>query len=56
MTVREAAARLGMSPSWFREVAKAEGLEVRRRSRQPGVNWATVEIFIARSKVPVSKR
>jgi hypothetical protein len=40
-----------MSPGSFRSVAKQEGIEIRRRSRQPGVNWGDVERCIARSRI-----
>jgi hypothetical protein len=42
---------LGMSVSSFRSVAKEQGIEVWRRSRQPGVKWTDVEAFIARSRI-----
>jgi hypothetical protein len=39
VTVGQAPAGLGVSASWFRGLAKAEGIEIRRRGRQPGVDW-----------------
>jgi hypothetical protein len=51
VTVAEAARRLRMSRSWFRALAKHEGIEVQRRGRQPGVNWQDVEAFISRSRI-----
>ena len=51
VTVPQAARRLGISPGLFRSVAKEEGTEVCRRSRQPGVNWGDVERFISRYRV-----
>ena len=51
VTVAEAARRLSLSPSGFRGLAKSEGIEVRRRSQKPGVNWTDVESFIARSRI-----
>jgi hypothetical protein len=51
VTVEEAARRLDRSPSWFRALAKQEGIEVRRGGRRPGVSWADVEQFIARSRI-----
>jgi len=50
ITVLEAASRVGISPSWFRAVAKVEGIEIRRRSRKPGVNWVSVARWIESSK------
>jgi hypothetical protein len=46
-----AARRLGMSKAWFRAVAKSEGIGVVRRGSQPGVDWAIVAAFIARSGI-----
>jgi hypothetical protein len=40
-----------MSSAWFRALTKSEGIDVVRRDRNPGVDWATVEAFIARSKI-----
>lgn len=51
VTVAEAARRLAMSPSWFKEMAKAEGISVGRRGRAPGVRWSEVEALIARSRI-----
>lgn len=51
VTVGEAARRLGMSVSWFKEWADGEGIEVRRRGRGPGVNWSSVEAAVARSRI-----
>ncbi len=51
MTVDEAARRLDRSPSWFRALAKDEGIPIERRGRHPGVDWAEVEAFIARSRI-----
>ena len=47
----DAARRLGMSTSWFRALAKVEGITVARRSRQAGVDWTQVEMWIARSRI-----
>jgi hypothetical protein len=40
-----------MSESWFKEWASAEGVEVVRRGRKPGVRWFSVEEVITRSRV-----
>jgi hypothetical protein len=52
VTVKEAARRLSMSPSSFPAMAHESGIEVRGRSRQPGVNWASVEHYITRAPIP----
>jgi hypothetical protein len=51
VTVAVAARRLGMSKAWFRAVAKSEGIDVVRPRGQPGVDWASVEAFVARSGI-----
>jgi hypothetical protein len=51
VTVREAARRLGMSPSWFRDMAKCEQIPIERRGRQPGVDWSAVEALISRARI-----
>jgi hypothetical protein len=40
-----------MSESWFKEWATAEGVEVVRRGRKPGVRGSSVEEVITRSRV-----
>lgn len=40
-----------MSRSRFRPLAKKEGIDIRRRSQMPGVNWTSVEQWIARSRL-----
>lgn len=49
VTIPEAARRLGMAPSWFKEWAKREGVEMMPRGNQPGVRWSGVEETIPRS-------
>jgi hypothetical protein len=51
VTVEEAARRLGMSAAWFRSFAKTKSVTVARRGGRPGVDWSTVEIVIARSRI-----
>lgn len=51
VTVAEAARRLAMSASWFKEWASEEGIQVVRRGRKPGVNWTSVETAIVRSRI-----
>jgi hypothetical protein len=51
VTVAEAARRLNMSASSFKQLAREEGLPVVRGSRQPGVPWSAVTAFIARSRI-----
>ena len=54
VSIEEGATRLGMSPSWFKLVAKSEGISVKRRGRKPGARWKEVEALIARSSVQTS--
>ena len=55
VTVAEAASRLGFSANAFRRHARAGGVQFRlrngRNGRMPAVNWASVEEWIARSKI-----
>jgi transcriptional regulator with XRE-family HTH domain len=51
VTLAETAQRLGMSKAWFGALAKSEGIHVVRRGSRPGVDWRTVETYIARSRV-----
>lgn len=55
VTVAEVAARLGFSVNAFRRNAKEGGVQFRLRNgpngRMPAVNWASVEEWIARSKI-----
>jgi hypothetical protein len=52
VSVSEAARRLSMSPSSFKEWAASEdGIEIVRRGRHPGVKWSSVEKTISRSRV-----
>jgi hypothetical protein len=51
VTVRQAAARLGMSPSWLRSVAAAAGIDIRRRGRHPGVHAADLEAFLRHCRI-----
>jgi hypothetical protein len=51
VTVGEAGRRLDISGRTVAALAEGEGIEVRRRGRQPGVNWQSVEAFIARSRI-----
>lgn len=51
IAVAEVARHLGMSPSWFKELAKREGLRVERRGRQPGVYWPDVEEMVGRASL-----
>jgi hypothetical protein len=52
VTVAEAAARLGISDSGFRGLAKREEVLVRRRGSQPGVSAEQVEALRMRSRIP----
>jgi hypothetical protein len=40
-----------MSGAWFRSFAKNEQIHVARRGGRPGVDWTTVQAYIARSRV-----
>jgi hypothetical protein len=51
VTIAEAARRLGMSAAWLKSFAKSEQIYVAPRGGRPGVNWTTVEAYIARSRV-----
>ena len=51
VTVAEAARRLGRSQAWFGAWAKSEGIHVVRGGSRPGVDWTTVETYIAGSRV-----
>jgi DNA-directed RNA polymerase specialized sigma24 family protein len=51
LTVNEAAECLGLSPSGFRVIAATEGIEIRRRGRQPGVVRADVDAYIERARI-----
>lgn len=55
ISAAEAAARLGISEQTFRRHAKAGGVDIRirntSRGRLPGVDWASVEAWIARSRI-----
>jgi hypothetical protein len=51
VTLAEAAQRLGMSKAWLGALAKSEGTHVVRRGRRLGVDWTTVETYIASSRV-----
>jgi hypothetical protein len=51
VTVAEAARRHGMSAAWLKSFAKTEQIYVAPRGGRPGVDWSTVEAYIARSRV-----
>lgn len=51
VTIAEAARRLGMSQTWFKQWAATAGVIKRRRGRRSGVNWASVEEVIRRSRL-----
>jgi hypothetical protein len=51
VTVAEAARRLGMSAAWLKSFAKSEQITVVPRGGRPGVDWTTVEAYIARSRI-----
>jgi hypothetical protein len=51
VTVDRAAAELGLSPSGFRGLARAEGLKVRRRGTRPGVRRADVNAYVERARL-----
>jgi DNA-directed RNA polymerase specialized sigma24 family protein len=51
LTVGQAAAELGLSPSGFRGLAKTEGLTIRRRSRQPGLLRADIDGYLERVRL-----
>jgi hypothetical protein len=51
VTLAEAARRLGMSAAWLQSFAKSEQIVVARRGNRPGVDWTTVEAYIARSRI-----
>jgi hypothetical protein len=51
LTVDQAAAEIGLSPSGFRGLARAEGLEVRRRGRRPGVRRADLTAYVERARI-----
>jgi hypothetical protein len=51
VTVPEAAARLGMSPSWLRALADESSIEIHRRGARPGVNWNSVQAYIERCRI-----
>jgi hypothetical protein len=40
-----------MSGAWFCSFAKSEQIHVARRGGLPGVDWTTVEAYVARSRV-----
>jgi hypothetical protein len=40
-----------MSAAWLKSFAKTEHIVVARRGNRPGVDWATVEAYIARSRI-----
>lgn len=57
VTVPEAAAMLGLSPSGFRLLARREGITIVRRGRQPGVLVADVVRYREAARVrPASTR
>jgi excisionase family DNA binding protein len=51
LTVDQAAAELGLSPSGFRGLAEAEHLTIRRRGNQPGVARADVDAYLERARI-----
>jgi hypothetical protein len=51
VTVGEAARQLGMSAAWLKSFAKTEQIVVIPRGGRPGVDWTTVEAYIARSRI-----
>jgi hypothetical protein len=51
LTVEQAAARLGLSPSGFRGLAETEGFEVRRRGNRPGVRQVDVDAYLERARI-----
>ena len=51
LTIDQAAAHLGLSPSGFRGLAITEGLEVRRRGRSPGVRRADLDAYLERARI-----
>jgi hypothetical protein len=51
VTAAEAARRLGMSAAWLKSLAKTEQIYIAPRGGRPGVDWSTVEAYIARSRV-----
>jgi len=51
LTVDQAAAELGLSPSGFRGLAKTEHLTIRRRGRQPGVWRADLDAYLERARI-----
>jgi hypothetical protein len=51
LTIGEAAARLGLSPSGFRGLAQAEGIPVERRGSRPGVRATEIVAFIERARI-----
>jgi hypothetical protein len=40
-----------MSATWLKSLAKSEQIVIARRGGRPGVDWTTVEAYIARSRV-----
>jgi hypothetical protein len=51
VTAAEAARRLGMSAAWLKSFAKSEQITVAPRGGRRGVDWTTVEAYIARSRI-----
>ena len=52
LTVPEAAARLGLSPSGFRGLAKRVGIAIQRRGNRPGVPAWEVKALQVQSQIP----
>jgi hypothetical protein len=40
-----------MSAAWLQSFAKSEQIVVARRGNRPGVDWTTIEAYIARSRI-----
>lgn len=51
VTMREAAARLGISTASLRSLAADGSIEIRWRGGRPGVSWTSVEAYIERSRI-----
>jgi hypothetical protein len=51
LTIREAAGRLGISPSGFRGLAKREGIAVLRRGSRPGERSTEVDAYLDRARL-----